>query len=82
MSNFFLPFRSTGEHIVAMCPLPKRNTHGGKRPGAGRKPTCEDPVMIAAQVPAKIRDKLDRFAEANDMSRSAALVEAIRRLKL
>ena len=38
--------------------------------------------MIAARVPAKICDKLDRFAEANGLTRSEAVVEAVRRLRL
>ncbi len=58
----------------------KTITHGGKRAGAGRKPKYENAVMIAAAVPEKLRTKLDDFAEANGLSRSEALVEAIRRL--
>jgi len=64
-----------------MSRTPKTKTHGGKRAGAGRKPTYEKPVMIAALVPSQLRDKLDRFAKANDLSRSQAIVEALRQLK-
>ncbi len=60
----------------------KKHSHGGKRSGAGRKPTYENPVRIGASVPAKLREKLDRFADANDLTRSQALVEVIRRLKV
>ena len=38
--------------------------------------------MIAALVPIKLRDKLDSFAKANGLSRSQAVVEAIRRLEV
>ena len=64
-----------------MSRTPKTKTHGGKRAGAGRKPKYEKPVMIAALVPSNLRDKLDRFAKANDLSRSQAIVEALRQLK-
>ena len=58
----------------------KKHSHGGKRLGAGRKPNYENPVMVAALVPSTLRNKLDRYAKANDLSRSQAIVEAIRRL--
>ena len=57
-----------------------KNLHGGKREGAGRKPQYDDAVMIAALIPAKLREKLDRFAKAKGISRSQAVVEAIRQL--
>ena len=57
-----------------------RRQHGGKRPGAGRKPTYERPVTVAARISKKLRDKLDRFAQENGLTRSAALVEAVKRL--
>ena len=60
----------------------KKNTHGGKREGAGRKPKHEDSTMIAARMPAAICAKLDRFAESNGLTRTEALIEAIRRLRL
>ena len=63
-----------------MTPSRKKTSHGGKRVGAGRKPNYVNPVMIAALVPTKLRDKLDSFAKANGLSRSQAVVEAIRRL--
>ncbi len=59
----------------------KKGQHGGKRPGAGRKPIYDNPVMIAAAIPVKLRDKLDQFAKARGLSRSQALVEAIRQLR-
>ncbi len=63
-----------------MTPSLKKQSHGGKRIGAGRKPKYDNPIMIAGLVPIKIREKLDTFATANDLSRSQAVVEAIRRL--
>ena len=80
--NIFLDYQSAKVHYFFMTPLPKKTSHGGKRAGAGRKPRYENPVMIAARVPAKICDKLDRFAEANGLTRSEAVVEAVRRLRL
>ena len=59
----------------------KKTSHGGRRNGAGRKPKYENAVMVAAAIPAKLREKLDHFAEANELSRSEAIVEAIRRLR-
>ena len=60
----------------------KPNKHGGARPGAGRKPVHVDPVLIAARMSRALCQKLDAFAAAKGMSRSAALAEAIRRLKV
>ncbi len=62
--------------------MPKqKSTHGGKRAGAGRKPKYQDAVMIAAVIPAELRDKLDRIASAHGISRSEALVKTIRSFK-
>ncbi len=59
----------------------RKKSHGGQRAGAGRKPLYDNPVMIAASIPTKLRDKLDRYAKANGLSRSQAVVEAIRQLE-
>ena len=59
----------------------KKSTHGGKRSGAGRRPIDGETVLVAARIPTKLRDKLDRIAKAKDLSRSQAIVEAIRQLK-
>ena len=80
MSNFFLPPALFSINISYMSKARKKS-HGGKRPGAGRKPIHDDPVMIAARIPTTLRDQLDQFARAHGLSRSQALLEAIRRLK-
>ena len=64
-----------------MSQTSKKPSHGGKRAGAGRKPQYDEAVMIAALIPTKLRDKLDRFAKSRGLSRSQAIVEAIRQLK-
>jgi hypothetical protein len=57
-------------------------SHGGKRPGAGRKPTNpEGPtVNIGATVPEDLIARLDAIAEARNWNRSQAITEAIRQL--
>jgi hypothetical protein len=56
-------------------------THGGKRPGAGRKPHPEGPTtVIAVSVPGVLVEHLDALAAQKDWNRSEAVTEAIRRL--
>lgn len=58
----------------------KKGAHGGKRKGAGRK--ADNPEgktkVVAATVPEKLVKRLDRYAKANGLNRSAAITEAIR----
>jgi hypothetical protein len=56
----------------------KKPTHGGKRSGAGRKPIDGETVLIAARIPIKLCDKLDRIAKSKGLSRSQAIFAAIR----
>ena len=59
----------------------KKKAHGGKRPGAGRKPSPDGPtVVIAASVPESLVTELDAYAESNAWNRSKAVTEAIRGL--
>ena len=56
-------------------------THGGKRPGAGRKPHPEGATMvIAVSVPGVLVERLDSLAVEKSWNRSEAVTEAIRRL--
>lgn len=80
-SNFFLLFIASHFIIFRMSKPMKKSTHGGKRPGAGRKPIGGEKVMVAARLPKKLVEKLDRFAKANGLTRSHALAEAIHKLK-
>jgi len=59
-----------------------KKTHGGKRSGAGRKPTNpEGPtITVAASVPEQLVEKLDALADKSGWSRSKAVTEAIRGL--
>ena len=62
--------------------MPKKTAHGGKRKGAGRK--ADNPegktTVIAATVPEKLVNKLDRYAKSKEWNRSRAITEAIRLL--
>lgn len=44
---------------------------GGKREGAGRKPSMGETSTIAAVVPTELRTRLERLAEANGERLSA-----------
>ena len=58
----------------------KKSKHGGKRVGAGRKPIEGKTVLVAARIPTKLRDKLERIAKSKGISRSQVIVEALRKL--
>jgi predicted transcriptional regulator len=60
----------------------KKKQHGGKRPGAGRKPAHAEgrTVTIAASVPESLVAGLDDLADRKGWSRSTAITEAIRGL--
>lgn len=61
--------------------MAKKMQHGGKRPGAGRKPSAEGrSVVVTASVPETLVAGLDELAEAEDWNRSKAVTEAIRAL--
>ncbi|MCA9214538.1 MAG: hypothetical protein KDB27_15810 [Planctomycetales bacterium] len=58
----------------------KKNSHGGSRPGAGRKPKYEQPVSVHFKMPLDLLEKLSIWADERDLNRSEAIVEAIKRL--
>lgn len=57
-------------------------THGGKRAGAGRKPTHPEGVtmLITVSVPSGLVERLDALGNQKGWNRSEAVTEAIRRL--
>jgi hypothetical protein len=59
-----------------------KKQHGGKRPGAGRKPisTTEDTVLIAVAMPTGLVERLDAVAEQRGWNRSEAVREAVQAL--
>lgn len=58
----------------------KKNSHGGQRRGAGRKPTPTEKkrILLPVRIPTLLRTKLDKWAETNNVSRTAAIEKAIR----
>jgi hypothetical protein len=61
--------------------MAKKKQHGGKRVGAGRKPSPEGKaIVLAVSVPETLLESLDAHREAKQWSRSQAVVEAIRGL--
>jgi hypothetical protein len=62
--------------------MAKKKQHGGKRPGAGRKPVNPEgrTVVVAASVPGELVDDLDGVAKKQGWNRSQAITEAIRGL--
>lgn len=58
-----------------------KRQHGGAREGAGRKPANPEgkTVMVAVSVPESLVTSLDAVAEAQELNRSQAVTEAIRR---
>ena len=51
------------------------NTHGGKRPGAGRKPNSPSgpSVPVAIRVPDELRQRLRWVTEALDISQAEVM---------
>ena len=62
--------------------MAKKASHGGKREGAGRKPSSpEGPtIVVAASVPESLVERLDAHAKTKGWNRSQAVTEAIRGL--
>ena len=79
--KLFLAFSAFPPHYFFMSKSFKKSKHGGKRAGAGRKPIDGETVLVAARIPTKLRDKLERIAKSKGISRSQAIVEALRKLK-
>ena len=59
-----------------------KKKHGGKRKGAGRKPSNPEgkTAVIAASVPGELVEQLDDLATQRGWNRSKAITEAIRGL--
>ena len=57
-------------------------THGGKRAGAGRKPSYPEgaTILVTVSVPGGLVERLDAIADQKGWNRSEAVSEAIRRL--
>lgn len=61
--------------------MAKKKQHGGKRKGAGRKPSPDGPaVTVVASVPSRLVEQLDAMADQNGWNRSEAVTTAIRGL--
>jgi hypothetical protein len=62
--------------------MAKKKGPGGKRKGAGRKPTNPEgrTMLVAVTVPAGLVEQLDVLAQNEGWNRSQAVTEAIRGL--
>jgi len=62
--------------------MAKKQQHGGKREGAGRKPVNPEgrTKTIAASVPEGLVERLDALADKRGWNRSEAITAAIRGL--
>jgi hypothetical protein len=59
--------------------MAKKNEHGGKRRGAGRKPGPDGPtMMVTVSVPVSFVELIDSIAAKNGWGRSQTVTEAIR----
>jgi hypothetical protein len=57
----------------------KKPQHGGAREGAGRKVSPEGPaVVVAVSLPKSLADDLAAYVEAQGVSKSAAVADALR----
>ena len=64
---------------VKMEQTDKPNTHGGTRPGAGRKPAHGEPTeVITLRLPASLVAKIDAAAVADETNRNTVCVAALR----
>ncbi|MEX2167946.1 MAG: ribbon-helix-helix domain-containing protein [Pirellulales bacterium] len=62
--------------------MAKKKQHGGKREGAGRRPSNPEgrTIAIAATIPETLVARLDELAKNEGWSRSEAITAAIRKL--
>ena len=60
--------------------MAKKRQHGGKRPGAGRKPANPEgaTMTLTVTVPESLVTSLDAIADNEGWNRSRAATEAIR----
>ena len=54
-----------------------KGTLGGWRPGAGRKPTLEDPVSVTLDLERRQKNALEAIAEHRDVSVAALIRKAV-----
>ena len=55
----------------------KKNTHGGARPGSGRKPILKDPKSIKVKFDGEVYDRLAEAATGREVSIGALVREAV-----
>ncbi len=62
--------------------MAKKRQHGGRRNGAGRKPSNPEgkTVVVGASIPADLIERLDDLRAKRGWNRSEAVTEAIRGL--
>jgi len=62
--------------------MAKKKGRGGRRKGAGRKPTNPEgrTMLVAVTVPVELVEQLDGLSKKCDWNRSQAVTEAIRGL--
>ena len=56
----------------------KKNTHGGARPGSGRKPILKDPKSIKINLDGEVYDRLAEVATERETSIGALVREAVK----
>jgi hypothetical protein len=56
----------------------KKNTHGGARPGSGRKAILKDPKSIKIKFDGEVYDRLAEAATERETSIGALVREAVR----
>jgi hypothetical protein len=56
----------------------KKNTHGGARTGAGRKPILKDPKSIKVKFDGEVYDRLAEAATERETSIGALVREAVK----
>jgi len=60
--------------------MPK-NTHGGHRANSGRKQLLRQPKIVSLALDQSDLDRLDRWRQQREMSRSEAVRRLIRRVR-
>lgn len=54
---------------------------GGRRPGAGRKPSAVNTVCVSFRIPVPMREELNEFLKENSMNMSAFIKKALSVMK-
>ena len=58
-----------------------KNTHGGHREGSGRKQLLKTPRIVSIALDQSDLDRLDRWRQQRELSRSEAVRRLIRRVR-